>query len=87
MLDIQEENASFAHDIHVVSKLQTVDNELNRMTKITQLAIFTYMAFLNIGMLLTDSEKAQQLRNIMLNMVIDVLNKKLGGSSKYINQR
>lgn len=87
VLEIQEKNASFGHDIHVVTKLQTVDNELINMTKITQLSIFTYKAFLNIGMLLTDSENAQQLRNIMLNIVIDVLNKKLGGSSKYINQR
>ena len=63
--------------------MHTIDNELIKMIKITQLSIFTYKAFLNIGMLLTDSEKAQQLRIIMLNIVIDVLNKKLGVSSKY----
>lgn len=38
-------------------------------------------------MLLTGSEKAQQLRSTILDVVIDFLNKKLGGKTKYINQR
>jgi hypothetical protein len=37
-------------------------------------------------MLLQVSEKAK-VRSFMLNIVIDVLNKKLGGTTKYINQR
>lgn len=78
---------SSAHDINVVSKTQSIDNELDSLNKTTQLGTFTYKAFLNIGMLLTGSEKAQQLRSILLDIVIDVLNKKLGGTTKYINQR
>ncbi len=49
--------------------------------------IFTYKAFLNIGMLLTDSDRAKELRSAILSIVIDALNRKLGGSTKYINQR
>jgi hypothetical protein len=38
-------------------------------------------------MLLQSSEKAREVRAFMLNVVIDVLNQKLGGQTKYINQR
>jgi propionyl-CoA carboxylase beta chain len=38
-------------------------------------------------MLLTESEKAKALRSKILDNVIDTLNKKLGGSTKFINQR
>jgi len=51
------------------------------------IGVFTFKAFLNLGMLLTESSKAKELRSFILNIVIDVLNKKIGGSTKYINQR
>ena len=38
-------------------------------------------------MLLTDSEKARELRSVILDIVIDTINKRTGGSTKYINQR
>ena len=38
-------------------------------------------------MLLTESEKAKEVRSVMLDIVIDVINKKTGGNTKYINQR
>lgn len=75
------------HDIHVVHILQLSESELDRLSKSPQLSIFTYKAFLNVGMLLTGSEKAQKLRSAILDIVIDVLNKRLGGKTKYINQR
>jgi hypothetical protein len=40
-----------------------------------------------VGMLLVQSEKAKALRAMMLDIVIDVFNQKLGGKTKYINQR
>lgn len=55
--------------------------------KIPSLGIFTFRAFLNIGMLLTESEKAKLLRAFILDIVIDAINQKLGGNTKYINQR
>ncbi len=75
------------NDIDVVNIRQSIDNEWNNLSKTPKLGVFTFKAFLNIGMLLTGSEKAQQLRSILLDIVIDVLNKKLGGNTKYINQR
>ena len=75
-----------ATDIHVGNISQSFENELIS-SKTSSLGIFTFKAFLNVGMLLTNSERARELRAAILNIVIDVLNKKLGGSTKYINQR
>lgn len=56
-------------------------------TKTTVIGIFDFRAFLNLAMLLTESERATRLRQVMLDIVIDTINKKTGGSTKYINQR
>lgn len=55
--------------------------------KAPQLGIFNFRAFINLGMLLGESEKAKALRKAILDIVIDTLNQKMGGSTKYINQR
>lgn len=75
------------NDKHVVTMLQLFENETENLKKTSLLGTFTYKAFLNIGMLITVSDKAQELRAAILDIVIDVLNKKLGGKTKYINQR
>ncbi|MCC5814799.1 MAG: hypothetical protein JJT78_08590 [Leptospira sp.] len=74
-------------DIHVGDIVKLYEKELEGWAKVPQLSVFTYRAFLNVGMLLTDSEKAQKLRSVILDIAIDVINKKLGGKTKYINQR
>ena len=61
--------------------------DINVGTKITILGIFDFKAFLNIGMLLVESENAKILRQTMLDIIIDLINQKTGGSTKYINQR
>lgn len=64
------------------------DGEMDFVVKInTSLGVFSFKAFLNIAMLLTDSERAKQLRTLMLDIVIDTINKRTGGGTKYINQR
>ena len=60
---------------------------INETSKTTQLGLFNFRAFLNIGMLLTESEKARQVRSIILDMVITTFNEKVGGGTKYINCR
>jgi hypothetical protein len=62
-------------------------NEIDFVTKTTVLGIFNFRAFLNVAMLLSDSEKAKQLRSFMLDITIDFINRRTGGSTKYINQR
>lgn len=53
----------------------------------SQIALFDFKAFLNMAMLLVESENAKILRQIMLDIVIDFVNQRTGGSTKYINQR
>jgi len=60
---------------------------INLSNKTSQLGVFNFRSFLNIGMLLIESEMAKALRSKVLDIVIDTLNEKAGGSTKYINQR
>ena len=61
--------------------------DINVPTKTTILGVFDFRAFLNLSMLLSESEKARALRQLMLDIVIDLINRKTGGGTKYINQR
>ena len=56
-------------------------------TKTTFLGLFDFRSFLNIGMLLTESEKAKWVRSRILDIVIATINEKTGGGTKYINRR
>ena len=60
---------------------------INEASKTTQLGLFNFRAFLNIGMLLTESEKAKIIRSEILDIVISTINTKSGGGTKYINRR
>lgn len=59
----------------------------NISNRTPQIAVFDFKAFLNMAMLLAESENARILRQIMLDIVIDFVNQRTGGSTKYINQR
>lgn len=72
--DLKEFKLKYVQDIDVPNKTP-------------QLGLFDFRSFLNIGMLLTTSEKAQEVRNRILDIVISVINEKAGGSTKYINNR
>lgn len=61
--------------------------DINVSTKITILGVFDFKSFLNLAMLLKESENARVLRQTILDIVIDVVNQKTGGATKYINQR
>lgn len=60
---------------------------INVGSKTTQLGLFNFRSFLNIGMLLTESERAKALRSAILDIVIATINEKTGGGTKYINRR
>lgn len=60
---------------------------INEPTKTTLLGVFDFRSFLNLGMLLTTSEKAKKLRAMMLDVVIATINNKTGGGTTYINWR
>jgi hypothetical protein len=61
--------------------------DINVPNKSPSLGVFNFRALLNLAMLLTESHKAQVLRGIILDIAIDTINQKTGGSTKYINQR
>ena len=63
------------------------DNETDFVTKTTVLGIFDFRAFLNLTMLMVESERARLLRQAILDIVIDTINRRTGGGTKYINQR
>lgn len=60
---------------------------INVQSKTTQLGLFNFRAFLNLGMLLAESENAKLLRSKILDIVIDTINERTGGGTKYINRR
>jgi hypothetical protein len=62
-------------------------NEMSFVTKTTILGIFDFRAFLNLAMLMRESERAGLLRKAILDIVIDTINLRTGGGTKYINQR
>jgi hypothetical protein len=66
---------------------EQLGSETDFVTKTTVLGIFNFRTFLDLGMLITESERASLLRKMILDVVIDTLNKKTGGGTKYINQR
>lgn len=71
---LKELKLQFAHVINVPSKT-------------TQLGLFNFRAFLNLGMLLVESENARLLRSKLLDIVIDTINERTGGGTKYINRK
>lgn len=72
-------------------RMQLKNNDVNEIKfvdiKVPQIGIFDFKSFLNLAMLLVESERARVLRQVMLDIVIDTINAKTGGGTKYINQR
>ena len=55
--------------------------------KAPSLGVFDFRAFLNLAMLIVESQRARLLRTTILDIVIDTINQRSGGGTKYINQR
>jgi hypothetical protein len=66
----------YVGDIHVAD-----------ISRAPSLGVFTFKAVLNIAMLITESQRAKEIRSKILDIVIDVVVQKSGGHTKYINQR
>lgn len=70
-----------------ISRLDVPETDFGNITKAPQLGVFDFRAFLNLAMLITESERARLLRQTILDIVIDTINQRTGGGTKYINQR
>lgn len=66
---------------------ESPDHESSFVTKTTALGVFDFRSFLNLAMLVSESERAKLLRQVILDIVIDTINSRTGGGTKYINQR
>ena len=62
-------------------------NDMNVVSVASQVGVFNFRSFLDLAMILTESDRAKSLRSVILDIVIDTVNKKTGGGTKYINQR
>ena len=69
--------------------ISTMDvNEIDFVNiKTPVIGVFDFRAFLNLAMLMVESERARLLRQVILDIVIDTINRRTGGGTKYINQR
>lgn len=63
------------------------ETNFGNIAKTPQLGIFDFRAFLNLAMLMVESQRARLLRQAILDIVIDTINQRTGGGTKYINQR
>lgn len=90
---LEKYSSELKHNGYILSKgKQLKDLKLQfahligKGSKITQLGLFNFRAFLYLGMLLSKSQNAKLLRSKILDIVIDYINQKTGGNTKYLNQ-
>jgi hypothetical protein len=65
---------------------KAVGSDMDVVTKTTIQGMFNFRSFLNLGMLLTTSQRAREVRSKILDIVLQVMSKRLG-NKKYINQK
>ncbi|QDD66356.1 DNA-binding protein [Herbaspirillum seropedicae] len=70
-----------------IATLDVPETHFGNISKTPQLGVFDFPAFLNLAMLVSESERAKLLRQVILDVVIDTINRRTGGGTKYINQR
>ena len=70
-----------------ILNLDVPETDFGNIKKTPQLGVFDFRAFLNLAMLVSESERAKMLRQVILDVVIDTINQRTGGCTKYINQR
>lgn len=70
-----------------IRALDVHETDFVDISKVPQLGVFDFRAFLNLAMLMTESHRAGLVRKLILDIVIDTINARTGGGTKYINQR
>ena len=70
-----------------ISEMDVTETNFGNISKSPSLGVFNFRAFLNMAMLLSESQRAKLLRSTILDIVIDTINQRTGGATKYINQR
>ena len=70
-----------------ISSFDVPETDFGNISKSPQLGIFGFRTFLNLAMVMLESQRARLLRITILDIVIDTINQRTGGGTKYINQR
>ncbi len=70
-----------------VQDMDVPETDFGNISKAPQLGVLDFRAFLNLAMLMKESERAGLLRKVILDIVIDTINQRTGGGTTYINQR
>ena len=71
----------------IIKDNDVAETIFGNIDKAPALSIFDFRAFLNISMIITDNERARLIRQLILDIAIDVINQRTVGGTKYINQR
>lgn len=93
----EEELRHNGYDVIRGNRLKTLKNiirdehgteiDFGTIARSSVLSVFDFRAFLNLAMLLTESDRARLLRKAILDIAIDTLHRRTGGATKYVNQR
>lgn len=70
-----------------IQALDGPETDFGTILQTSQIGVFSFRAFLDLAMLVSESERARLLRQAILDIVIDTINRRTGGGTKYINQR
>ena len=70
-----------------IQAMDVPETVFGNISRAPQLGVFDFRAFLNLAMLMKESERAGLLRKAILDIVIDTINQRTGGGTTYINQR
>jgi hypothetical protein len=57
------------------------ETDFGNIKKSPQLGIFSFRAFLNLAMLISESERERLFRQVILDIVIDTINQRTGESN------
>jgi hypothetical protein len=85
-----DELRSNGYEVYSGVKLQMFKEfgrDIDVPTKTTVIGVFNFKAFINLGLLLQESERARILRRAILDLVLDVVSANAGGNTKYINHQ
>lgn len=74
-------------NLRELKKILVDDMNVVDISRIPSLGVFSFRAVLNIAMLVTESQRAKEIRSKILDIVMDVVAQKSGGHTKFINQR
>jgi hypothetical protein len=70
-----------------IASQEVPEIDFGNLANTPQISVLDFRAFLNLAMVLAESDRARVLRQAILDIAIDTINARTGGGTKYINQR